>query len=99
MLPRSTATSRREFMLRAVAVASLLNEQKTRGADATPLALKEPHFAAKAKSVIFLFMEGGPSHIDLFDPKPALAKHNGKPLPDSFGKVLTAMGTGGNNLF
>jgi hypothetical protein len=40
-----------------------------------------PHFAPKAKSVIFLFMYGGPSHVDLFDPKPTLAKWNGKPIP------------------
>jgi hypothetical protein len=48
--------------------------------------------------VVFLFMEGGPSHIDLFDPKPELTRQHGKPLPASFGKVLTPMGTGGNNL-
>src|SRR5688500_1920754 len=44
-----------------------------------PLAARRPHYAPTAKSVIFLFMEGGPSHIDLFDPKPALAKYAGKP--------------------
>ncbi|MFL5339266.1 MAG: DUF1501 domain-containing protein [Gemmataceae bacterium] len=55
--------------------------------------------AAKADRVLFLFMEGGPSHIDLFDPKPELAKRNGQPLPASFGRVITPMGTGGNNLF
>jgi hypothetical protein len=65
---------------------------------ADPLAPKPPHVPAKAKAVIFLFMEGGPSHIDLFDPKPKLAELNGKKLPESFGKVLTAMGTGGNSL-
>jgi len=48
-----------------------------------PLASKPPHFAAKAKSVIFLFMQGGPSHIDTFDPKPLLAKLHGQPLPPS----------------
>jgi hypothetical protein len=42
--------------------------------------------------VIFLFMEGGPSHIDLFDPKPLLNRLAGQPLPPSFGKVITAMG-------
>src|SRR5947209_5550379 len=46
-----------------------------------PLAPKAPHFPAKAKRVIFLFMNGGPSHVDTFDPKPALAKYAGKPLP------------------
>ncbi|QOV89463.1 DUF1501 domain-containing protein [Humisphaera borealis] len=40
-----------------------------------------PHYAAKAKAVIFLFMYGGPSHIDLFDPKPTLEKYAGKPIP------------------
>src|SRR5579859_3912748 len=48
-----------------------------------PLAPKPPHFAAKAKNVIFLFMQGGPSHIDTFDPKPLLAKLHGQPLPPS----------------
>src|SRR5687767_11952819 len=46
-----------------------------------PLSVRPPHYAANAKSVIFLFMYGGPSHIDLFDPKPALAKWHGKPIP------------------
>ena len=49
-----------------------------------PLAQKPPHFPGKAKRVIFLFMTGGPSHIETFDPKPALAKFNGQPIPDSF---------------
>jgi len=53
---------------------------------------REPHFASKAKSVIFLFMEGGPSHIDLFDPKPRLADLAGQPLPSSYGTVITPMG-------
>src|SRR5207245_3914239 len=46
-----------------------------------PLGVKPPHFAPKAKRVIFLFMSGGPSHVDLFDPKPRLARDSGKPLP------------------
>ncbi len=45
------------------------------------------HFAPKAKRCIFLFMVGGPSHIDLFDPKPELDRLDGKPLPSSFGKI------------
>ncbi len=48
---------------------------------AHPLASRPPMHAAKAKRVIFLFMSGGPSHVDTFDPKPMLAAHNGKPLP------------------
>jgi len=46
-----------------------------------PLLLRPPHFPPKAKRVIFLFMSGGPSHVDTFDPKPRLASDNGKALP------------------
>ena len=46
-----------------------------------PLAPKQPHFPAKAKHVIHLFMNGGPSHVDTFDPKPELTKQHGKALP------------------
>src|SRR6478672_4460719 len=53
-----------------------------------PLASKATHFAPKAKNVIFLFMEGGPSQLDLFDPKPGLQKWNGQPLPPSMTKDL-----------
>ncbi|MDB5310420.1 MAG: hypothetical protein JWO38_4622 [Gemmataceae bacterium] len=100
--------SRRDFLrlggggFGALALSALLAEEG-RGepgglAETDPFVPKKPHFAAKAKAVIFLFMEGGPSHVDLFDPKPELTRQNGKPLPASFGKVLTPMGTGGNNL-
>jgi hypothetical protein len=53
---------------------------------------RQPHHPPKAKSVIFLFMEGGPSHMDTFDPKPALEKYAGQPLPSSFKPVILAMG-------
>ena len=53
-----------------------------------PLAPKKPPLPAKAKNVIFMFMEGGPSQLDLFDPKPGLAKWNGKPLPADMTKNL-----------
>ena len=65
---------------------------------ANPLALRSSQYAAKADRVLFLFMEGGPSHVDLFDPKPELTKRHGQPLPASFGRVITPMGTGGNKL-
>src|SRR5690349_11656999 len=58
-----------------------------------PLAPKKPPLPAKAKRVIFLFMNGGPSHVDTFDPKPALAKYAGKPLPT--GNLRTERKTGG----
>ncbi len=57
-------------------------------ATANPLAPKRPHFAPKAKRVIFMFMEGGPSQMDLFDPKPELQKWHGQSLPASFTKDL-----------
>jgi hypothetical protein len=50
-------------------------------ASANPLAIRPPQFPARAKRIIFLFMSGGPSHVDLFDPKPRLQQDNGKPLP------------------
>jgi uncharacterized protein (DUF1501 family) len=53
-----------------------------------PLSARPAHAAAKAKHVIFLFMQGGPSHIDTFDPKPLLAKLHGQPLPPSAVKGL-----------
>ncbi|QDT39248.1 DUF1501 domain-containing protein [Stratiformator vulcanicus] len=51
-----------------------------------------PHHTPTAKNVIFLFIEGGPSHIDMFDPKPELNKLAGQKLPDSFEPVILAMG-------
>ena len=55
---------------------------------ANPLTPRPPHFTPKAKNVIFLFMEGAPSHLDLYDPKPAMAKWDGQPLPESMTKDL-----------
>ncbi len=59
---------------------------------ANPLRARAPHFAAKAKSVIFCFMEGGPSHLDTFDPKPLVNRLAGQRIPDSFRPVITPMG-------
>lgn len=101
-------TSRREFLARAgggfgaLAFSYLLGldgfyaEAAANAAD--PLAPKSSHHPGKAKAVIWLFMEGGPSHIDLFDPKPELEKLAGKPMPESFGRPITAMGTAGNTI-
>jgi hypothetical protein len=52
-----------------------------RGGSVSPLAPKAPHFPARAKRVIFLFMNGGPSHVDTFDPKPELSRHSGESPP------------------
>lgn len=78
----------------AVALAGMMGNEGRAGlsADPSPLSAKATHHLSGAKSVIFLFMEGGPSHIDTFDPKPQLQQLAGKPLPDSFGRVITAMG-------
>ncbi len=64
-------------------LASLLADETkaTDSAATNPLAPRPPMFPAKAKRVIFLFMSGGPSHVDLFDPKPRLDRDNGNPLP------------------
>jgi hypothetical protein len=99
-------SNRREFFTRAgsglagMALASLLSEDGAlaAGAHADPLAPRKPHHAPAAKSIIWLFMEGGPSHLDLFDPKPKLNEMHGQPMPASFGKPITAMGTAGNTL-
>ena len=63
----------------SLALGSML--QSADAAEANPLAVRKPHFAAKAKRVIHLFMNGGPSHVDTFDPKPSLEKYAGKLLP------------------
>src|SRR5262245_19154059 len=83
---RPTRT-RREFVRDAfcgfggLALASLLQQEQARAAATNPLAPKPPHREAQAKSVIFLFMAGGPSHLETFDPKPLLNKLSGQPRP------------------
>jgi hypothetical protein len=85
--------SRRELLCRsgaglgALALAGLLRdtgllEATPAGANPNPLAPRQPHFPARAKHVIHLFMNGGPSHVDTFDPKPGLTRYAGKPLPN-----------------
>jgi hypothetical protein len=104
MSHKRQAKSRRDFLrnagsgLGAFALASMLDQDGWGATAVDPLAPKKPHFKPKAKSVIWLFMEGGPSHIDLFDPKPELERLAGQPMPASFGKVVTAMGTASNTL-
>lgn len=83
--------TRRSFLMQGaggigtMALAQLLNGAEP---SANPLAPKKPHFEGKAKNVIFMFMEGGPSQMDLFDPKPGLQKWSGQPLPPSMTKGL-----------
>jgi hypothetical protein len=86
--------SRRSFLSRCAggvgmaALASLLEQDGYAAASDDPMAPRKPHFAPKAKNIIFLFMEGAPSQMDLFDPKPELRKWHGKPLPPSMTKDL-----------
>jgi hypothetical protein len=97
----ATPITRRDFLRRAgagfggLALASLLARQSAAHSPTTarnPLAPRKPHHEARARSVIWCFLDGGPSHLDLFDPKPELAKLAGKPLPASFEKPVTSMG-------
>jgi hypothetical protein len=74
--------------LETIALAYLLEQDGYAAARADPLAPRAPHFPGKAKNVIFLFMEGAPSQMDLFDPKPDLQKYNGQSLPESMTKGL-----------
>jgi hypothetical protein len=85
--------SRRHLLCRtgagfgAVALSALLQEGRTLAAttaEGNPLAPQPPHFVPRAKRVIFLFMPGGPSQVDTFDPKPRLTADDGKPAPKAY---------------
>src|ERR687890_457498 len=82
--------NRREFLcdafcgFGALALTQMLYAEDVRN---NPLAPKQPHMPAKARSVIFLFMAGGPSHLETFDPKPLLNKLNGQKRPAEFGEA------------
>jgi len=83
-----TFTNRRDFLKKAgagfglLALADLLQDHGLLAAEPDeildPMALRQPHYPAKAKSIIWLFMEGAPSSVDLFDPKPELTKRDGQ---------------------
>src|ERR1700737_1596206 len=90
------ARNRRDFLtdcfcgMGSLAFASMLAQDYARAATmVNPLAPKPPHDPshAPAKSVIFLFMAGGPSHLETFDPKPLLNQLDGQPRPKTFGEV------------
>lgn len=96
MHPISRQLSRRRAMKESalgfgfLALADLLAGEARAATKVDPLAPKPPHFPARAKRVIFLFMKGGPSHVDLFDPKPELDKYDGKPFPGEKPRVQFA---------
>ena len=99
---RRAFLGRGAFGIGALGLASLLQENLAAGAPASPQG-GVLHYVPKAKRVIFLFMSGGPSQIDLFDPKPKLNEWNGQPMPASLvknqrvaqlqGKPLLCMGS------
>ena len=86
-------TTRRRFLrqcgtgMGALALGSLLDD-KLFAADSSLPMLGKPHFAPKAKNIIYLFQSGGPSHLDLFDPKPELAKRDGQQVPEELVKNI-----------
>ncbi len=88
--------SRRRMLQRSaagfgwLAASALMAGKGEAKAEQNPLAAKQPHFRARAKRVIFLFMKGGPSHIDTFDPKPLLDRDDGKPFPGQKPRVQFA---------
>ncbi len=88
------SSAARHSALRRMALASLFADERsararrTSGAGQNPLAPRAPHFPPRAKRVIFLYMLGGPSQLDLFDPKPVLAQRDGEVIPDSFLKKI-----------
>ncbi|MDA1215142.1 MAG: DUF1501 domain-containing protein, partial [Planctomycetota bacterium] len=94
--PLNVSLRRREMLARSAAgfgglALSWMMQRDAQADDGyvNPLAPKTPVHPAKAKACIFLFMSGGPSQVDLFDPKPALAQLHGQRLPKSFGNVET----------
>lgn len=96
---QNIAMNRRDMLSRcgmgmgALALGDIMSQESARAdSGLNPLLPKEAQFPAKAKRVIHLFMNGGPSHIDTFDPKPALEKYAGKPVPG--GNLKTERPTG-----
>jgi hypothetical protein len=94
MRPEEVLCSRRQFLVRcgmglgAVGLASLLSEDAIAATTGAGAGVKPTHFPAKAKHVIHIFAQGAPSHIDTWDPKPALAKYEDQTLPDLNGVAM-----------
>jgi len=80
--------SRRDFLARAgLGLGALSLGALAQAQASSPLSAHAPHFAPRAKRVIHFFLNGGPSHVDSFDPKPALEKYKGQPLPGEYIKT------------
>ncbi len=83
-MDRRELLSRSALGLGALALAGVLDDDQLLGQEtAGSLVARAPHFPARAKRVVHFFLNGGPSHVDTFDPKPALAKYAGQPLPNT----------------
>src|SRR5260370_31721322 len=72
------------FGIGGVALSALLDDRLFAQQPADPFAVRAPHFAPKAKHIIYLFMAGAPTQLDLFDHKPALQKYDGQEIPAEF---------------
>jgi len=100
----SRGPSRRSFLSRigagfgTLALHGLLCDDGYGAPTRGPLSAKPPHETGRAKSVIFYFMDGGPSHLDTFDHKPQVNRYAGRPLPKSVERVITPMGVSDNAL-
>src|ERR1700682_858269 len=81
MMDRPRTTSRRQMLKHFANGFGMLGLANLFSNDLLASSITPAHYAPKAKRIIFLFMSGGPSHVDTFDPKPRLAKDNGQPLP------------------
>ena len=88
MEPHVPTTSRRQMLKHFASGFGMLGLANLLSSDAFGSSIASPHIPAKAKRVIFLFMSGGPSHVDLFDPKPRLSAESGKPLPFEMPKLI-----------
>src|SRR5919204_6456339 len=97
-LTRRAFLGRSAAGLGSLALASLLRGDLFGAPGGTPGALPRLHFAPRAKRVIWLFMSGGPSHVDLLDPKPDLVRLAGQPIPESFGTFKTRRAVAKNKL-
>lgn len=81
-----------------IALQAMMSEERAQATEPALYAPREPHYPSRASRVIWLFMHGGPSHVDLFDFKPDLVKYAGKPVPESFGNVMTRRNVAKNPL-
>ncbi len=96
-------STRRQFLATAGGGAGLIALAKLLAADDLSqrphsASARSPHYPPRARRVIWLFMHGGPSHVDLLDPKPDLIRYAGRPLPASFGNVMTRRNVAQNPL-